>query len=120
MNKQEPQRLIAEHPAAPGSDWRDREEGTEYTAEQLARKFLDSGWNQQVAIMDRALENAGMAAACQMLNHEGAHVFATRHTCHDRYQEGFEAGKQALADHMQALADEMFGPAPQEAPHGNG
>lgn len=112
--EQEPQAADSVASATPGLDWRDREEGTEYTAEQMARKFLDSDWEQQVAIMDRALENAGMAAACQLLNHEGAHVFATQHTCHDRYQEGFEDGKRALADHMQQLADEMFGPAPLE------
>lgn len=100
----------------PGSDWRDVEECTEYTPEQLARKFLDSDWDKQVAIMTKAMENIATAAACKMLDHEGAHIFATQHTCHDRCQEGYEAGNQALADHMQALADEMFGP--EKAPHG--
>jgi hypothetical protein len=110
VSEREPQTVDRVTSATPGSDWQDVEEGAEYTPEQLARKFLDSDWDKQVAIMNKAVETAGMAAACQMLNHEGAHVFATQHTCHDRYQEGFEAGKQALADHMEALADDMFAP----------
>lgn len=103
--------------AAPGSDWIYVEEGAELNAEQAARKFLSMPWDDQVHRMGRFLDNSGTAAACHMLNHEGAHIFATQHTCHDRYQEGFEAGKQALAGHMQALADDMFGP--EEVPHGS-
>lgn len=114
----EPQTADSGTSATPGSDWRDREEGAQYTPEQLARKFLDSTWEQQVTLMERAQDNADTAFACHLLNHEGAHIFATQHTCHDRYQEGFEAGKQAIADHMQALADEEFGPVPEEATHG--
>lgn len=116
MREHEPQTADSETSAPPGSDWEDVPEGAEYTPEQAARKFLALPWEQQVKRMERLLDDAGTAIACRMLNHEGAHIFATHHTCHDRYQEGFEAGKQALADHMEKLADEMFGP--EEGRHG--
>jgi hypothetical protein len=76
----------------PGSDWPDVEEGTDYTPEQAARRFLSLSWEEQVARMERFLEDSGTALACHMLNHEGAHIFATQHTCHDRYEEGRLAG----------------------------
>lgn len=98
----------------PGSDWIYVEEGAEMTPEQAARKFLSLDWDAQVHRMGRFLEDSGAAAACQMMGHEGAVLFATRHSCPpDRYEEGFQAGKHALADHMGRLADEMFGPVPE-------
>ncbi|MFS0832011.1 hypothetical protein ABC337_15275 [Arthrobacter sp. 1P04PC] len=98
-----PQTADSATSAAPGSDWRDVEEGTEYTAEQLARRFLDSNWDDQVAMAEKALDNAGTATACHILNHEGAHIFATGHSCQDRYNEGWtdalnELSRQVNAD----------------------
>lgn len=80
----------------PGSDWIYVEEGAEYTPEQAARKFLSLDWDAQVQRMERFLDDSGAAAACHMLNHEGAHIFATRHTCHDRYQEGWQDALKEL------------------------
>lgn len=103
-------------PSLPGSDWQDVPEGAEYTPEQAARRFLSMSWDQQVASMVHFREAAGVADACRMLGHEGAHIFATQHTCHDRYREGFEDGKQAVVDHMEKLADDMFGPDERMSP----
>ena len=92
-----------------GSDWQDVPEGTEYTPEQAARKFLSLSWEEQVARMERFLEDSGTAVACRILNHEGAHIFATQHACHDRYQEGWEQGWQdafaELEKRMEALGN---------------
>lgn len=96
----------------------DVDEGAEYTPEQAARRFLDLTWEEQVARIERLLDASGTAAACHMLNQEGAHIFATKHICQpDRYQEGFEAGKQAIAHHMDKLADQMV--SPEEVPRGS-
>jgi len=78
---------------ADGGDWKDVPEGTEYTPEQAARKFLSLTFEEQVERMERFHESAQMAYACVTLNHEGAHIFATQHTCRpDRFQEGWEQG----------------------------
>ena len=93
--------------ATPGADWIYVDEGTELTAEQAARKFLDLDWDHQVERMQIFLDDSGAAASCQMLNHEGAMIFATRHTCQDRYQQGWQDG---LAE-LQRQADEHYGKA---------
>jgi len=82
--------------AKPGADWIYVEEGTELTAEQAARKFLDLDWDHQVERMQLFLDDAGAAAACQMLNHEGAMIFATQHSCQDHYQQGWQDGLAEL------------------------
>jgi hypothetical protein len=65
----------------PGADWIYVEEGAEYTPEQATRRFLSLPWGHQVKIMTALREDQGAAAACRILNHEGAMIFATRHTC---------------------------------------
>lgn len=86
----------------PGSDWIYVEEGAELTPEQAARKFLSLDWDAQVARMERFLDDAGAAAACHMLNHDGAMIFSRNHSCPpDRYQEGWEQGWKDAFDEMQ-------------------
>ena len=98
----EPQTADPGTSATPGSDWEDVPEGVGYTAEQAARKFLDLPWEEQVARMDRFLDDSAAAAACQMLNHEGAHIFATQHSCQtDRFQEGWEQGWKDACDELE-------------------
>lgn len=95
-------RVVQPAEPLPGSDWEYVEEGTEYTPEQAARRFLSLSWDEQVARMERFQESAGMAAACVMLGHEGAHIFATQHTCQpDRFQEGWEQGWKDAFDEME-------------------
>ena len=90
----------------PGSDWTDVEEGTEFTPKQAARKFLSLSWDEQVARMEVFREAAGVADACRILNHEGAHIFATQHSCQpDRYQEGWEQGWKDACAEMEARAE---------------
>ena len=66
----------------PGDDWIFVNEGEELTPEQAARKFLSLSWPEQVERMTWMLEDVGAASACRMLNHEGAMIFATQHSCH--------------------------------------
>lgn len=97
----QPQTVDSETSTTPGSDWLDVPEGTEYTPEQAARKFLSMPWQLQVVQMERFLANTREALACRMLNHEGAHIFATQHTCHDRYREGWEDALKELGQKVE-------------------
>jgi len=65
----------------PGDDWIFVDEGEELNPEQAARKFLSLSWPEQVERMTWLLEGFDEATACRMLNHEGAMIFATQHTC---------------------------------------
>lgn len=66
----------------PGADWIFVGELEELTTEQATRRFLDQEWPEQLRMMEVMREDLGAAAHCRMQNHEGAVIFATRHSCH--------------------------------------
>lgn len=89
----------------PGADWIYVDEGAELTPEQAARRFLDMPWTDQVAYMDRVQVEIAAGIACAMLNHEGAYIFATTHTCRPTVESECEARDEALAELERELSE---------------
>jgi hypothetical protein len=75
----------------------------------MARRFLDMPWADQVDYMVRVLTETAAGIACTVMNHEGAVLFASRHTCHDRYAEGWQ-------DALKELDRQLAKPKPADTP----